>query len=237
MCITAISAIGMLASAAACDPPAQPGDYRARGDDPAWSLTMDERRIRFAPAGERVLSVPRPAPVRGFNGEYYRAQGLIVRIAHVECRDARSGGTFRDTVTVTRGGNRTVRGCGGAPLDPAAEAPSLLEGSWRVEAIAGRPPLPGSAPMISFAGARLTGTTGCNRFSGGFRFARGRLRAEMPATTRRGCPGGLDLQEIRMLELLNQPLSVSRNRAGKLVMTAAGGDTLVLAPMRDAARD
>lgn len=208
---------------------AQP--YRALGTEPFWSLTIDGSRIRYQPANGRTVTVAKPRPIIGFNGERYEARGMTVDITHVECSDGMSDRSYHDTVTLTLRG-RTLRGCGGTILSERPTPGPVIEGAWTIQSIAGRPPVAQSMPRVTFTNVRMSGSTGCNNFNGGFRFERGRLTAGPLATTRRGCIGPVNAQEQKLLRLFDQPLSVSRNRNGKLVMTARGGETLVLAPVR-----
>jgi heat shock protein HslJ len=234
MHVRTIAAMGLMALAA-LPAAAQSLDspYRASGTEPFWSLTIGDGSILYRPADGQVMRVAKPRPIIGFNGERYEARGMIVDITHVECSDGMSDRTFHDTVTVTLRG-RTLKGCGGTVLSGAAGQPgALLEGAWSVALIDGRAPVRGSSLRVSFRGDRISGDAGCNGFSGSFRFARGRLNAGPLATTRKACTNpALNVQESRLLGLLGQRLTVSRNRTGKLVMTATSGQTLTLAPAR-----
>jgi heat shock protein HslJ len=208
--------------------------YRALGTEPFWSLTIDGSRIRYQPAGGRVVSVAKPRPIVGFNGERYQARGMTVDITHVECSDGMSDRTFHDTVTVTLRG-RTLRGCGGDVLSERPGQAPLIEGSWRIEAILGRPVSPRTTPRVTFSDARISGNASCNNFNGSFRFERGRLTTGPLASTKMACgQRAQNVQEINVLRILGEPLSVSRNRAGKLVLTSARGQTLTL--VRDGRR-
>ncbi len=233
MHVSAISAIGLLALAA-CMPAsasaqsaAQP--YRGLGTEPFWSVTLDGETIRYEPASGPAITVPSPRPIMGFNGERYETRRLTVDITHVKCSDGMSDRTYHDTVVLTVDG-RTQRGCGGG-TDTAAVPPpaTLLEGEWTIRSIAGRRPVPGTRPDVRFQGTRISGSTGCNSFRGSFRFDRGRLTTGPLITTRRACAGPANVQEQNVLKLFGQRLSISRNRAGTLVMTGRGGQTLVLA--------
>ncbi|KRC82154.1 META domain-containing protein [Sphingomonas sp. Root241] len=226
--IAATSLLVLAALPALAQSGSQP--YRALGTEPFWSLTIDGRTIRYEPAGGRAVSVAKPRPIVGFNGERYQARGMTVDITHVECSDGMSDRTYHDTVTVTLRG-RTLRGCGGDVLSDRPAPGSVVEGEWRIQSIAGRPPVAQSNPRVTFTNTKMSGSTGCNNFNGGFRFERGRLTAGPLATTRRACPGALNTQEQKLIRLFGQRLSVSRNRNGKLVMTARGGETVVLAPI------
>ncbi|AQR72946.1 META domain-containing protein [Sphingomonas sp. LM7] len=206
--------------------------YRALGTEPFWSLTIDGSTIRYEPAGGRVVRVAKPRPIVGFNGERYQARGMTVDITHVECSDGMSDRTFHDTVTVTLRG-RTLRGCGGEVLSETPEQTSLLEGDWRIESINGRLVAPRTNPRVTFNGARISGNASCNNFNGSFRFERGRLTAGRLASTKMACAQRMqNVQESSVLRILGEPLSVSRNRNGKLVLTGAHRTRLVLAPER-----
>jgi uncharacterized membrane protein len=201
--------------------------YRALGTEPFWSVTIDGATIRYQPAAGRAVAVAKPRPIVGFNGERYQARGLTVDITHVRCSDGMSDRIYHDTVRVEIGG-RTLRGCGGEPLVERAATP--LEGAWTVQSIAGRSPVAGTDPRLTFSGSRVQGSNGCNRFSGSFRFERGRLTVGPLAMTERACVRWGGGPPDKLLQLLGQRLTVSRNRSGKLVMSAGSGETLVLAP-------
>lgn len=226
--IAAAGLLTLIALPAFAQSNAQP--YRALGTEPFWSLTIDGRTIRYQPAEGRAVTVARPRPIVGFNGERYVTRGLTVDITHVECSDGMSDRTYHDTVTVTLRG-RTLRGCGGDVLSKRPAQASLLEGEWRIESINRRLVAPRTRPRVTFSGQRISGNASCNNFNGSFRFERGRLTAGPLATTRMACTQRVqNVQESNVLRILGKPLSVSRNRNGKLVLTARGGETVVLAP-------
>lgn len=228
--IAAAGLLTLIALPAFAQSNAQP--YRALGAEPFWSLTIDGRTIRYQPAEGRAVTVARPRPIVGFNGERYVTRGLTVDITHVECSDGMSDRTYHDTVTVTLRG-RTLRGCGGDVLSERPAQASLLEGEWRIESINRRLVAPRTRPRVTFSGQRISGNASCNNFNGSFRFERGRLTAGPLATTRMACTQRVqNVQESNVLRILGKPLSVSRNRNGKLVLTARGGETVVLAPVR-----
>jgi heat shock protein HslJ len=46
---------------------------------------------------------------------------------------------------------------------PPSPEPVVLDGTtWRAVTVAGRTPMPGAEPTISFAGESISGTDGCN---------------------------------------------------------------------------
>lgn len=201
--------------------------YKAVGTEPFWSVTIGSSTMRYESPNARPVTVAKPRPIIGFNGERYVTRGLTVDIVHMECNDGMSERTFHDTVTVTLG-RRTLKGCGGAVLSEAPRV-TLLEGDWLIETLDGRRVASQTRPSVSFRGDRINGNGGCNRFNGSFRFARGRLNAGPLATTRMACVlPAQNLQETNILQLLGTRLTVSKNRAGKPVLTAPGGRAMVL---------
>jgi uncharacterized membrane protein len=230
MKFAAAGALALIALPAHAQSNAEP--YRALGTEPFWSMTIDGSTIRYQPAEGRVVSVSKPRPIVGFNGERYQARGMTVDITHVECSDGMSDRTYHDTVTINLGG-RTLRGCGGDILsDRPASATSLLEGDWRVQSINGRPVAPRTTPRVTFHGERISGNASCNKCNGSFRFQRGRLTTGPLASTRMACSARVqNVQETAILRILGAPLTVSRNALGKLVLSGRQGERLVLAPV------
>ncbi|MES2445155.1 MAG: META domain-containing protein [Pseudomonadota bacterium] len=199
--------------------------YRAAGTEPFWSLTIDARTMKFEAPGARSVTVPTPKVIHGFAGEIYQTRRIGVNTVHKACSDGMSDRTYPDTVQVTVDGRR-YEGCGGTPA--GEQARSAIDGSWRIETIAGRPAVRGTSVTVAFNGTRMNGNTGCNSFSGNYRLDRGFLSAGPLITTRRACTRFTNAQEQSLLGLFGQRLSVSSTRNGKLVMTGRGG-TLVLA--------
>ena len=192
-------------------------DYRASGTEPFWSLTIGARTMRFEAPGRPSVAVPTPRVIHGFAGEMWQTRRINVNTNHIECRDGMSDRVYPDTVTVTVD-RKTFKGCGGEPR--ALPAASPIEGSWRIEALNGRPVLAGTRPNVSFDNGRISGNAGCNRFNGSYDFARGRLNAGPLASTRMAClDRARSRQETAILAVLGDRLTVSSNRQGKLVLS------------------
>jgi len=222
-------ALTALPAAAQAQNQAQAG-YRASGTEPFWSLTIDARTMRFEAPGRQPVSVATPKVIHGFAGEMWQTRRINVNTNHIKCSDGMSDRSYPDTVTVTVDG-RTYKGCGGEPV--AAPATGLIEGSWRIEALNGRPVARGTSPTIAFDNGRVSGNASCNRFNGSFTFARGRLNTDRVASTRMACIDQTrNLQEQTILGLLGDRLTVSRNRAGKLVLTGPRGRSMTLVRSR-----
>jgi len=225
--IAAASLIALTALPAAAQ--AQ-SEYRASGTEPFWSLTIGARTMLFEAPGRRPVSVATPKVIHGFAGEMWQTRRINVNTNHRPCSDGMSDRSYPDTVTVTVDG-RTYKGCGG---EPRAEAgPSLVDGSWQITALNGRPVAPGSRPSVSFDKGRVSGNAGCNRFTGSYDFARGRLTTGGVASTKMACiDRARNLQEQAILSLLGERLTISSNRQGKLVLTGPRGRTMTLARNR-----
>lgn len=197
--------------------------YRAAGTEPFWSVTLDGRTMRFEAPGQRGVSVNKPRPITGFNGESYRTRRLSVDITHVPCTDGMSDRRYPDTVRVSVNG-RQYRGCGGKPQ---AEAPRIANTSWTIERVSGANG-PTRNASIAFAGNRVSGSTGCNRFTGTWREERGRLILGPLATTKMACMGPGMNTEQAVLDLLSQPLSIERGRDRNTLTLAGRGGRLEL---------
>ena len=206
-------------------------DYRASGTEPFWSLAIGARTMRFEAPGRPTVTVATPKVIHGFAGEIWQTRRISVNAVHKPCSDGMSDRHYSDTVTVKVGG-RTYQGCGGEVRE-TADRGSAIEGAWRIEALSGRPVARNSAPSVTFRDGRISGNASCNRFNGSFSFERGRLTAGPLATTRMACvERAKNVQEAAILRLFADRLTVSRNRAGKLVLSNARGQTMTLAPER-----
>ncbi len=230
MRISTIAAASLIALAALPATAQAQGEYRASGTEPFWSLTIGARTMRFEAPGRPTVSVPTPRVIHGFAGEIWQTRRIDVNTNHRQCSDGMSDRVYPDTVTVRVDG-RTFKGCGGEPRAPAGAG--VVDGNWRIEALDGRPVLRGSSPVVAFENGRISGSTGCNRFSGSYDFARGRLNTGGVASTKMAClDRDRNLQERAILDLLGERLTVSGNRAGKLVLTGARGRTMTLVRAR-----
>lgn len=112
----------LLGLPAAAQPNREP--YRALGTEPFWSLTIDKVTIRYEPADGRRITVAKPRPIVGINGELYRTPRITVDITHTRCSDGMSDRVYADTVQL-RIGRWTYQGCGGRIIsDDGSTAPT-----------------------------------------------------------------------------------------------------------------
>jgi len=63
---------------------------------------------------------------------------------------------------------------------PPASGDDLDYTAWRLAAIPGQPAVAGNAVTLRFAAGKVSGSDGCNRFSGGYTIARQESSAAVP---------------------------------------------------------
>lgn len=112
--------------------------------------------------------------------------------------------------------------CGVIGGDDANGSP--LEGtSWTVVSIAGAPALPEARPTLTFAAdGSVSGSTGCNQYSGAYRRDGASLSFGGIASTLMGCNGDRGLQETAFLAALNGAESWDHGPDGLRISGAAG---------------
>lgn len=198
--------------------------YRALGTEPFWSLTIDGRSIRYEPAGGRPISVARPRPIVGINGELYRTQRMTVDITHTRCSDGMSDRIYADTVRV-RIGRQALNGCGGRIVSDG-EA-TALTGTWRIAALNGRPVRLERPATVTFAGNRVSGRI-CNGFGGTYRFERGTLTTREIVGTKMACMDGRTRVETALFAALRKPLKVSSGSRADTLVLSDGRSTISL---------
>ena len=203
-------------------PPAKA--YMALGTEPGWTLEITPERLAYnGDYGDTRIMVANPGARPSFNGERYVTDRLTVDVTHSMCSDGMSDRRYRDTVTVVADG-KTVKGCGGAILAPEA----LAGTSWTFVSIAGVPVAGERPTSLAFDATRLSGSAGCNRFSGGYTVKDGMLAAGQIAATRMACPGPAMEQEQALFDLLNGPVRMDFPTDGTLLLTGVDGKTAVL---------
>jgi heat shock protein HslJ len=232
-CITA-SLILLLAGCTAIgsDGAPQPAGtyiYTARGNEPGWSLAVGTNRMTFTgDYGKRIIVMPLPPRQILAGGVSYRydarteARALRVQVRRQVCRDTMTGVPYPDIVAVIVDNERPLAGCGGAP-------DSLLHGAWTVEAIDGAAVAEKARATLDFRpDGRLGGRASCNSYSTGYAVTGEGLRINGAiAATRMACPPPLMRQETEFLEILTGVTAHDIRPDGALVITGAGGRTIV----------
>lgn len=198
--------------------------YRAAGTEPFWSLTIDRTTITYRPIEGRPVTVRKPRPIVGINGELYRTRTLTVDITHVRCSDGMSDRRYADTVRVTIG-RRTLNGCGG---EIVSENSNLAGTRWSIAAIDGRPVrLEPRVNQIRFTTDRIEGRAGCNSLGGTYRLTRdGLLRPGPIMATQMACPSPVMKVESHVLAVLASPARLRWGRDTLTLANKAGSVTL-----------
>jgi heat shock protein HslJ/uncharacterized lipoprotein YbaY len=190
--------------------------FRARGNEPGWSLVIDEAGLALTTRhGEERLAATSCTMETSGGTRRYRAdadgRALAVTVEGRPCADTMSGLPHPDTVTVMVDDER-LEGCGGDPL-------ALLQGGeWVAQAIDGQPLIADSRPTLAFADGRVAGSASCNRYTGGFTLTGEGLAIGQVATTMMACPPELMAQEKLFLDVLAAVRSFALDPDGTLVL-------------------
>lgn len=212
-----VAPAALLLSACLSYPPPSAAPYRAVGQEPGWTLIIDERDLTFIPAGGQPVRQPRPQAINGFAGEIYQTPRIGVNIVHAGCTDVMSGQGYRDRVQVDVDGRR-FEGCGGDPAAPAG----LAGTNWRVEAVNGRPTPPQGEYFIRFEDDRISAKFGCNGMGGNYS-ENGNSRTVGPmAATRMFCPDPAMSFENQGGTILSQPVTATSN-GDRMTLSNANG--------------
>lgn len=145
--------------------------------------------------------------------------------------------------TLAAAGTALLSACNSATDENPAATASIAGTSWTVAMLEGQAPATGrgGAPTMAFdTEGRVSGSTGCNSFSGGYVLGpEGALRLGGEgaglATTRMACSPELNGQEATMLRVLGVVASHVIDAKGRLVLMSATGETLLEATPQDAA--
>ena len=227
--LLALSALTACTPAVVEAPPQGPGDqpaatYMALGAEPGWTLEITPARLNYdGDYGETKIMVPNPGAKPSRNGRAYVTDRLSVVIEQAPCSDGMSDRRYSDSVHVVADG-KTLKGCGGKTLPPDALAGS----HWTFISIGGVPVAADRPTALQFDDARLSGSAGCNRFSGGYSAANGRLTAGPLTATEMGCPGAGMVQENAFFKLMAMPVRLTFADDGTLILTGEDGKTAVL---------
>ena len=170
------------------------------GNEPSWSVDLTETGVaRYSTPDQSPVPYKGKATRHAFLKEsVWRGSGasgdLVVWMQDKTCSDGMSDTQHPVTARVSLPDGRFLSGCCRVPArNAAAVAPVPLEGTaWQLEEIGG--PKPVSAQGLArpvtlrFESGRLSGYSGCNNFSGGYRIEDGRLAVGPVASTQMACP-------------------------------------------------
>jgi len=87
----------------------------------------------------------------------------------------------------------------------AAGSSDLTGHVWLLTSLSGKGPVPGTSPTMEFASSKVSGSTGCNSYSGGYTAGLRTLRVNQPiATTMKACSPAISAQEKSFLAMLDK---------------------------------
>ena len=198
--------------------------YKARGNEPGWSLSItDTMIVLLADYGERRIAAPKPAPEEGDGFTRYAvpAEELIVTIEHKPCADDATGMPYPDRVSVALG-DRAFNGCGGEP------ASLLTGGEWVVEDIDNGGVIDSSRATLNFGeDGRVSGRGSCNTYSAPYTLTGEGLSFGNAAATLKACAPALMMQEQRFFDALSSVVRFEIDETGALILFAPDGRRLL----------
>jgi len=223
--LVALSALAACTPAAEAPPQGlgeQPAAYMALGTEPGWTLEITPARLNYdGDYGETKIMVPNPGAKPSMNGRTYVTDRLSVVIKQAPCSDGMSDRRYADSVRIVADG-KTLQGCGGKILPPD----TLAGSSWTFVSIGGVTVAADRATALQFDGNRLSGSAGCNRFSGTYSVDGETLKAGPLMATEMACPG-MELEQT-FFKLMATPVSLTFADDGTLILTGSDGVTAVL---------
>jgi heat shock protein HslJ/membrane-bound inhibitor of C-type lysozyme len=202
------------APAPAGSPAATYAPLTARGNEPAWTLVLDQR-LRFATDG-RVIEGRTPAGQMRDGARIHdgalTGHHVTVEVRERVCGDSMSGMPHPYTVHV-RVDDRTFRGCGGRPVD------LLLGAAWVIEDIGGAGIVDRSRATLRFGDdGKVGGRASCNIFTGSYALTGESLTFGKVASSMMACAPALMEQERRFLDLLQAVHRFEIGDSGALVL-------------------
>jgi heat shock protein HslJ len=201
--------------------------YIARGNEPGWILKMDGKVLDYqGNYGETKITVPQPEGRPSLNGMRYVTERLVVDITYASCADVMSGERFTDTVSI-RADGKEYKGCGGRKLPPE----SLNNTSWTIIMMDQLPTLESVKTEVHFADGKISGTAGCNRFTGTYTHQSNTITFGAIASTRMMCPEKQMAQEAKFLALLNGKVTKRYSVEGNLILANESGQRATLKPV------
>ncbi len=121
---------------------------------------------------------------------------------------------------------RLIAASGDSILAERVAAPDL-SGSWQVEDIGGAGIIDNSMVTIEFADGQVSGSAGCNRFTGPVEIDGMAISFGMMAMTQRACAEALMNQESRFAQLLGEVDRYEIDETGALLLMTADGTSIL----------
>ena len=202
--------------------------YRAGGNEPFWSVTIEAGQMTLIRLGMDDLTMPVTETGMTDAGDILiiaadreRALRTVILRKPILCRDSMTGMPHPETVDLSMG-DHTITGCGGDPW-------SLLVGrTWVVEDIAGGGVIDNARATMGFDGAgRVYGSGSCNRYNGPATLTGETLSFGAMASTSMACPEALMTQERRFFEALAEVSGFDIDETGALILRGPGGPLIL----------
>lgn len=198
--------------------------YIARGNEPGWILKMDGKALDYqGDYGATKIKVAQPEGRPSFNGMRYVTDRLTVDITYASCADDMSGERYSDSVLITAEG-KDLKGCGGRKLPPE----SLDGTAWTIIMMDQMPTLDAPKTEVRFADGKISGTAGCNRFTGNYSHNSNVLSFGAITSTRMMCPEKQMAQENKFLALLKGTVTKRYSVEGNLILANENGQRATL---------
>jgi heat shock protein HslJ/uncharacterized membrane protein len=198
----------------------------ARGNEPFWRMTLSEAEVVFEAPG-LGLDFRSGTLSRGMADGHPRitardgSRVFEVTVTERLCTDTMTGMPFPVGIEASLDGQR-FSGCGG-------ETMTAIEGGWRVIRLGGDMLPEGVTATIVFGtDGRVSGRTGCNRFTGAYTLTGEGLAFGSLAVTRMACPPHAMEAERRFLDLVQRVTRVTAGEAAQLRLMAGDEQALVL---------
>jgi heat shock protein HslJ len=170
-------------------PPVGAPAWTATGHAPGWTLEVSGAQMLLDRRGEAPVQAALPDAAIEEGGFTYAAEAMDLRVVPEICRDSATGRPHPERVRVTLDG-ATLEGCGGDPM-------ALLSGGeWVVEDMGESGVIDDARSYIVFArDGAITGSGGCNRFTGRMALTGEAARIGPVAATMMACPEAVMRQE------------------------------------------
>lgn len=211
--------------------PAEPGELelRAVGNEPFWSLQVFAEQVNLQRLGADTEFFAITSKTQTDDSQRVRftnhAFSGSALVRNELCHDSMTGMPYPYSAQVQIPGE-TLQGCAGEPLD-------LLQANpWRFDQLGDHSVADLVVVTMSFEDERVTGSTGCNRYFGGYQLTGEGLRFAETGMTKMACDGPRNEAEQQFTQLLNQVNRFDITPDGVLILHTQDGQTMQAQPHR-----
>lgn len=207
--------------------PSGPGPFRAAGNEPFWTLTIEDDRLTLRRVGVDTpfeARLPDPVVEDGAYVFVFPDGGPAVTVREALCRDSMTGMPHPVTVTIRMEGTG-MPGCGGDPAEVIAGR------EWVVEDIGQTGLIESSRVTLRLdpVAMRLSGSAGCNRYTAALEIGGEGISIGNAASTKMACPDALMTQEQRFFEALSRVIRFDIDDTGALLLYGPQPEPLITA--------